>query len=395
MLVGVLWALLGGLMLGLYALPGKFTKDFKEENTWGLFFMLTMFVVPAIATFVMMDGIGDIYGSQEIRGALPVMVVTSVLWGIGVMMWGKAIHHIGMSLGFSIFIGTVIFIGSILPIAIGVAKNGFSEGLPPTTTLVLILLGIGVVLMGVVLNGRAGLMREKDETSEKADGDQQQEGAQDEGPKKSMAAGIAIAVIGGLLATGFNVANTVGNAPNTLGIVNDAGDPKGIMEIAVTEAGNPGWMVALGLMLPIFFSGGVIMAGYFGWQLTAKKAWGSFKTPSLGRNFALIFIMAFFHYAASAAYAYGQSRFELGPVVVYAIFNTTCVVVAVVSGIVTKEWVGASSRARKTLYTGLACMVLGVAILTVSQYLKKVGDDRAQSAEVGIRTALDQACTLG
>ena len=81
----------------------------------------------------------------------------------------------------------------------------------------------------------------------------------------------------------------------------------------------------------------------------------------------LLFIMAFFHYAASAAYAFGASRFDLGPVVVYAIFNTTCVVVAVVSGIVTKEWVNASPRARKTLYTGLVCMVLGVLILTVSK----------------------------
>lgn len=368
-------------MLGLYALPGKFTKDFKEENTWGLFFMLTMFVVPAIATFVMMDGIGDIYGSEEIKNALPVMVVTSVLWGIGVMMWGKAIHHIGMSLGFSLFIGTVIFIGSILPIIIGVSKNGLAEGLPPTTTLVLILAGIGVVLLGIIFNGKAGLIREKDEASQKTDGEATEKA---EGPKKSMAAGITIAVVGGLLATGFNVANTVGNAPNKLGILNDAGDAKGIMEIAVTDAGNAGWMVALGLMFPIFLSGGVIMAGYFGWQLTAKKAWGSFKTPSFGRNFVLIFIMAFFHYAASAAYAYGQSRFELGPVVVYAIFNTTCVVVAVVSGIVTREWVDASSRAKKTLYAGLVCMVLGVGILTVSQYLKKVADDKARATEAAV-----------
>jgi drug/metabolite transporter (DMT)-like permease len=382
MLVGVLWALIGGLMLGLYALPGKFTKDFKEENTWGLFFMLTMFVVPLIATFVMMDGVGDIYGTEDIRNALPVMVVTSVLWGIGVMMWGKAIHHIGVSLGFSLFIGTVIFIGSILPIVIGVAKNGLSEGLPPTTTLVLILLGIGVVLLGIVFNGKAGLIREKDEVAQKTD---DWESGEDEGQKKSMVAGITIAVVGGLLATGFNVANTVGNAPNKLGILNDAGDPKGIMEIAVTEAGNPGWMVALGLMLPIFLSGGVIMAGYFGWQLTSKNAWASFKTPSFPRNFGLIFIMAFFHYAASAAYAYGQSRFELGPVVVYAIFNTTCVVVAVISGIVTKEWINASSRARRTLYTGLACMVLGVGILTVSQYLKKVSDDKARAAETAVQ----------
>jgi len=376
MFIGITWALIGGLMLGLYALPEKFTKDFKEENTWGLFFMLTMFVVPTIATFVMMSGVRDIYGSAEVRNALPVMVVSSVLWGIGVMMWGKAIHHIGVSLGFSLFIGTVILVGSILPLVIGAAKNGLSEGLPPATTLALVLVGIGIVLLGIVFNGKAGLIREKDEASQMTD----REGKSgNEGPKKSMAAGIAIAVVGGLLATGFNVANTVGNAPNKLGILNDVGDPKGIMEIAVTEAGNPGWMVALGLMLPIFLSGGVIMAGYFGWQLTSKKTWGSFKTPSFGRNFLLIFVMAFFHYAASAAYAYGQSRFELGPVVVYAIFNTTCVVVAVVSGIVTREWIRASSRARKSLYAGLACMVLGVGVLTVSQYLKKVSDSQATS----------------
>ena len=34
MLIGILWALLAGLMLGLYALPAKYTKDFREENTW-------------------------------------------------------------------------------------------------------------------------------------------------------------------------------------------------------------------------------------------------------------------------------------------------------------------------------------------------------------------------
>ncbi len=37
MLIGILWALLAGLMLGLYALPAKYTKDFREETTWGLF----------------------------------------------------------------------------------------------------------------------------------------------------------------------------------------------------------------------------------------------------------------------------------------------------------------------------------------------------------------------
>lgn len=349
MFVGIMWAFLAGLMLGLYALPGKFTKGFKEENTWGLFFMLTMFAVPLMATFIMLKGIGDIYAEPDVKAVLPVMVIASVLWGIGVMMWGKAIHHIGVSLGFSLFIGTVILIGSILPIGIKVAEVGFAEGLPSTGTLVLILAGIAIVLLGIVFNGRAGLIREADEKKE----------AQPDDGKKSMAAGIAIAVIGGVLATGFNVAFTVG------------GDP---LKAAIIKAGNPEWMVALAVMFPIFLSGGVIMAGYFSWQLTAKKAWGGFKTPSLPRNFCLIFIMAFFHYAASVAYAYGASRFDMGPVVVYAIFNTTCVVVAVISGIITREWAAASQKARKVLYTGLACMVLGVMILTVYKFVTQ--DDK-------------------
>lgn len=346
MIEGIIWALISGLMLGLYALPSKFTKDFKEENTWGFFFMQTMFLVPVLASLILMTGLGEIYSTPEVKAVLPVMIVSAALWGTGVMMWGKAIHHIGLSLGFSLFIGTVILVGSVLPIGISIADKGLKAGLPPTTILILILIGIGVVLLGVIFNGRAGLIREGEEKTE-------QVSTESEG-KKSMAAGIAIAVIGGLLATGFNVAFTVGGGP---------------IQDAVVAAGNPQWMVSLGVMLVVFLSGGVVMGSYFAWQITSKKSWGSFKTPSFPLNAFLIFIMAFFHYAASVGYGYGASLFDLGPVVVYAIFNTTCLVVAVVSGLVTKEWMNASGKARNSLYIGLVSMVLGVGVLAASQYI--------------------------
>lgn len=339
MFEGIVWAVLAGLMLGLYALPGKFTKDFKEENTWGLFFMLTMFVVPIAATLMMMKGVGEIYGSEEVQAILPKMVITSVLWGIGVMMWGKAIHHIGVSLGFSLFIGTVILIGSLLPF--------FVEGLPETKVFVTIMFGLLFVLMGILANGRAGILREKDEASGK--GPSEGTDNEEETGQKSMAAGIAIAVIGGLLATGFSFANAVGRPP--------------LHEASVAQ-GNPEWVTALAVMFPIFLSGGVIMAGYFAWQLSQKKAWSSFKTSSFAKNFVLIFIMAFFHYAASAVFAY--AAFKLGPVgntVGYAIFNTACVVTAIISGIVVGEWKLASPGAKKLLYTGLICMVIGIVFI--------------------------------
>lgn len=353
MFIGIASALLAGTMLGLYALPGKYTKDFQEENKWSLFFILTMFVVPIVCTFALMKDVSGIYSGID-SGILITMVVASFLWGCGVMMWGKAIDHIGLSLGFSLFIGTVILVGSILPLGIALSKG---QPLPSSSALMMILLGIAIVLFGVIANGRAGLAREADEV---LNAEQEAEGG-DTPKQKSYATGIFIAVFGGLLATGFNVAFTYGAGP--------LGD-------AVKAAGNPAWMTAMAVMLPVFLSGGVVMTFYFLWQLSQKNAWGSFKTPSFGMNFVLILIMAFFHYAASAMYAFAaDSLGDNGPVVVYAIFNTTCLVVAVLSGIATGEWVKASPTAKRWLYTGLACMVAGVLALAYGQVLdQKVAD---------------------
>ena len=354
MLIGILSALLAGAMLGLYALPGKYVKDFQEENKWSLFFLLTMFVVPLILTFSMMKGVTEIYSALD-SGVLMTMVVSSFLWGVGVMMWGKAIDHIGLSLGFSLFIGTVILVGSTLPLGINL-YNG--DALPAIPVLALIILGLIIVLLGVLFNGKAGLAREKDEAAVAKDSDAPK--------KKSYATGIAIAVIGGLLATGFNVAFTVGGGP---------------LEELVVAKGNPKWMTAMAVMLPVFLSGGVVMTLYFAWQLTQKKAWGSFSTSALIVNVILIAIMAFFHYAASAMYAFAANTLgDNGPIVVYAIFNTTCLVIAVVSGILTGEWAKASDGAKGFLYKGLACMVIGVLVLTGSQYLASQSAAAAEPA---------------
>ncbi len=339
MIIGIIWAITAGLMLGLYALPNKFTRDFEEENTWGLFFMLTMFLVPVIATLMIMKGVGNVFGDPAVRAILPKMVLSSVLWGIGVMMWGKAIHHIGVSLGFSIFIGTVILVGSLLPFIV--------EGLPTLNAAGAIFVGLFFVLIGVLANGRAGMARE---AAEKSAGD----GDADTG-KKSMSAGITIAVVGGLLATGFSFANAVGRPP---------------LHAASLAQGNAEWVTALAVMFPIFLSGGVIMAGYFAWQLSAKRNWVKFKTPAFGKNFGLILIMAVLHYAASAVFAYAAFRLgAVGNTVGYAIFNTSCVVTAIISGIVVGEWKSAPAAARSKLHLGLACMVIGILIISYGNKL--------------------------
>ena len=335
MIEGVLWAVFAGLMLGLYALPEKFTKDFEFENTWSLFFLLTMFVVPVIASVTLIDDFGAVFSSVP-SDVLVKMAIASLLWGTGVMMWGKAINHIGLSLGFSLFIGTVILVGSILPF--------FVDGTPETTAFWTIMGGIAVVLIGVIANGKAGLLREKDEAKEA----EQQE-------KSSMLTGIMIAVGGGLLATGFSYANAVGRP---------------YLHEASQAAGNAEWVTAVAVMFPIFISGGVFMAAYFAWQLSQKNLWGGFRTPAFTKNLGLTLIMAVFHYAASALFAFAAYKLgSAGNTVGYAIFNTACVATAIVSGLITREWVKASAKARNYLYLGLACMIIGIVIVALGNNL--------------------------
>lgn len=332
MIAGIIWAILAGVMLGLYALPEKYTKDFEFENTWGLMFFINMIIVPVIAGFVLVNGLPSILSSIP-SDILIKMVLASLLWGVGVMMWGKAIDYIGLSLGFSIFIGTVILIGSLLPFLV--------DGTPPSHKLFIILGGLLVVLFGIISNGKAGLIRESDEAQQKEKNTEQ----------RSVSAGITIAIGGGLLATGFSYANAVGRP---------------VIHEASQAAGNPEWVTAVVVMLVIYMAGALFVLPYFIVQLNKKKFWAKFKTPHLLSNIGLTSIMAILNFAASASFAFAAFQLgQSGNTVGYAIFNTICVAVAILSGLATGEWKKASTKATKFLYLGLAAMLIGVLIIAI------------------------------
>lgn len=332
MTLGILTAIAAGIMLGLYALPEKYTKDFEFENTWGLMFFINMLIVPAVAGFVLVDGFTGIIGSLS-GDVLLKMSAAALAWGIGVMLWGKAINYIGLSLGFSIFIGTVILVGSLLPFLV--------DGLPPTTAFITILAGLVIVLSGVIANGRAGMTRQKDE----------QEVLTTTQPQSAMSTGILIAVGGGLLATGFSYANAAGRPA---------------IHAASQAAGNPEWVTAVVVMFVIYVAGALFVMPYFIYQLSNKKYWSKFRTPSFSKNLLLTVIMAVLNFAASVTFAYAAYQLgKAGNTVGYAIFNTVSVAVAIITGLITGEWTKASPKAKNFLYAGLAAMVLGVIVIAL------------------------------
>jgi len=325
-MIGILFAIFAGVMLGFYAMPEKFVKNYAFENTWGLCFLFMLWIVPGALAFTMIDGFAQVL-SDVGAPVLMKMLIPSFLWGVGMLLWGKAINHIGLSLGFSIFIGTIVFIGSVLPF--------FIHGLPATNILMTLLVGIAIILVGIIMNGRAGILREGN-SEEKTGG-------------SSMVTGIIIAVVGGLLCTGFNVANEFG---------------KDAIATAIQNNGNASWLTSVASMFIVYVSGGLFVIPYFVVQISRKKMWGSFKVIGAGKNVSFTALMAALNFTASVLFAY--SAFVLGKAggtIGYAIFNTMSVVVAVVGGIITKEWLTAPSKAKSALYIGLAAMIVGVVVI--------------------------------
>lgn len=334
MVEGILWAVVAGVMLGLYALPEKYTREYKYENTWFFFFVIALIFFPIFTGLGLIHNLGSVLKSIP-TNVLTTMIITSFLWGVGVQLWSKAIDYIGVALGFSIFIGAVIMVGSLLPFIV--------DGLPENNALITIILGLAVIMVGIIANGRAGILR-------------QSEGTVRANLTDKTIKGISIALIGGLLATGFSLANAVGAKPITEAIV---------------QQGNPQWMSSIAVMFIIYLSGALYVIPYFVVQLNRKKAWSNFKSPFLFRNLSLTFVMAFFNFFASALFAYAAYTLgNLGNSVGYAIYNTTSVLLAVIGGLLAKEWKGSSKKAITMLYVALISMILGVVIIAYGNSLQ-------------------------
>ncbi len=335
MIEGVIWALVAGVMLGLYALPEKYVQDYKYENTWGLFFLIALVILPLMSAVLLVDNIGWIVSSIDNK-ILISMALLSMVWGVGVQLWSKAINYIGVSLGFSIFIGSVIIVGSLLPF--------LYDGLPVESALFYIIIGLLIILIGVFCKGFAGILRERKF---------EQDNVTFESEKSSkMIKGIAIAFFGGIMATGFSLANTMGIGQ--------------ISELSL-EAGNPEWSSAVVVMIIIYLCGAIYVIPYFTYQLFKNNSFHNFYTPKLLSNLGFITVMGVFNFAASVIFAYAAYNLgEAGNSVGYAIYNTSSVVFAVVGGLLAKEWAGAPQKSMYLLHTALGCMVIGVLLIAYS-----------------------------
>jgi L-rhamnose-H+ transport protein len=325
---------LAGICNGSIALPQKFVRSFAWENTWGSFFFLAMIVVPALVIPFLVRDLGAIWSAAGIK-AVSLALLFGMLWGVGCITFGVSIHMLGLSMGFTLIMGIVLSVGSLLPLAVLhperlVTTGGF-----------VILFGIALAILGVVLGGYAGMLKSRAQKSK-------EQSKTDGPPQKGVVVGILVSIASGITSACLNLGFAFSSK---------------ITDTA-RKFGAPGWAAGLASWQLLFW-GGFITCGIFCSILTVKnRTWRNFALPNAGHDFVLTLEMAVLHFVNLLLYGMGAYFIgALGTSLGFASYTSISIIAANILGFMTGEWRGVGNRPVGWIVAATIVLVVSVCVL--------------------------------
>lgn len=350
-LLGFLFILAGAICGGSFGLPSKFAKkETPWEVLWGPFFLFVTVLIPVVVFPFIADGLFETCRVAPVRGvALP--VAFGFLWGLGSMTLGLSFAFIGLSLAYAINYGAQIIFGSMGPILI------HNPGDLKTSHGAVIMAGVAICLAGVVVCGKAAILKTRSLSTEES-GEKQDSGA--------MLKGLIVAFVSGLLCACYAIAFSFGND---------------VMATSQTEFGNAAWRSTFVVTALVLWGGAFSSLAYCVFKLTTNKTWGQLARPGILPVLAIALVMALLHDGAILFWGLGASRLgALGVGVGYAVFMSFAIIVGNVNGFLTGEWKGASRESLKWIAAGIVVLILGVSVLARGNIMKDKATAEADPA---------------
>src|SRR6185503_12624495 len=170
--LGVIFHFLGGFASGSFYIPYKKVRGWAWESYWIVGGLFSWLIVPPLAAWLTIPHFGEII--HDTNGHILLLTYFfGLLWGIGGLTYGLGVRYLGVSLGSTIILGLCAVFGSLIP---SVYYNFFPQAGRVTINAMIstnwgqtVLLGIAICVIGIVVCGNAGTMKEKELTAGKAD----------------------------------------------------------------------------------------------------------------------------------------------------------------------------------------------------------------------------------
>ena len=364
-LLGIIFHSLGGMASGSWYMPYNWVNKWRWEIYWivgGIFSWLIMPYLAVVLTIPDWQGILQAVEGSVIRNTF----IMGLLWGIGGLTYGLAIRYLGMSLGNSVLLGITSVVGSLgLPILRNIP--GVAEILPAglsfsdlfgSTGGRIVLLGIVILVVGIILSGRAGIIKDKDLAGNK------------EGVNKEfkLVKGLIIAVVSGVLSAFFSfgidtgkemaeVARSLAVEQNYSFISESAGGFKYLFE------NNIIFFVILwgGLTTNLIWSVALILKNKTGGDFVDKK------TPLL-KNYLFCALAGSTWFLQFFFYGMGETKIGNGASS-WTLHMATIILTANLWGFYRKEWRSVSRKAFNMILIGIGTILLSVIVIGIAKWL--------------------------
>jgi L-rhamnose-H+ transport protein len=332
--LGMAVTLVSGLLNGAFSWPMKYSRTWKWENTWLVYAVVALFIVPWALAFGVIPGLLHVYGAVPLRSLL-LPALFGLLWGVAQVTFGISLRLVGVALTFAVVSGLACLSGSLVPLlAFSPADLFRPRGL-------LLLLSIPILFVGLGLYAYAGRRREKEQASQ---------GTGDSKASGSFSTGMALCIFTGVFGSCYNVGFAFGGDLMRGSMAQGAGPLTSTYAV---------WGVVLGV-------GFLPNLAYCLYLLTRNRTAGLFPQSGWPREALLGAVMGLVWVSGVLSYGIGATLVgTYGTSIGYMLFLAASILFANAIGMITGEWKGTAPRTRRFLYAALAFILVAVAVLNL------------------------------
>ena len=368
---GVIFHFIGGFASGSFYIPYKKVKGWAWESFWIVGGIFSWLIVPPLAAWLTVPGFGEIIKATN-GNILLLTYFFGLLWGIGGLTYGLGVRYLGVSLGSTIILGLCSVFGALVPAVYYqfVPKDGKdSIGTLATTHWgQLVLVGIVICVLGIIICGRAGTLKERDLNKEGA--------AVNENKDYRFGMGIFVAIVSGVLSACFAFGIDAGA---------DMANHADIAWRAAQHIADPNthFLYKNNVTYIVILWGGLTTNFIWCMILNARnKTFGNYtdkKTPLL-KNYIFSALAGTTWFLQFFFYGMGESKLGNGASS-WILHMAFIILVANMWGILLNEWKGVSKKAFVTVWVGIITIILSVVIVGYGNKIKPT-DPAPKTAQI-------------
>lgn len=332
--LGMAIIFLSGLFNGSFPVPMKYNRSWRWENTWLLFSLGALLVLPWLLALAFTPKLAEVYHTTS-RQALFYPLLFGLLWGFAQVTFGLGINAVGMALAFAVVMGLACLFGSLVPLLV----------LHPGDLLVprglLLLASMPLLFLGLTYCGLAGSRRDKEKASPDRPGS---------AARTSFLAGLVICVFTGVFGANLNLGFAFS------GDLIPRSQSLGANAVTATY---PVWAIVLA-------AGFIPNLLYCSYLLSRNQTWPRFWYKSSGREAALGIAMALLWLAGIVCYGIGATLVgKYGTSLGFALFMAVSILTSNLLGIWMGEWKDISRRTANQLALGVGIVLISVIVLNL------------------------------